>query len=138
MVGLSRLELLTSRLSGVRSNQLSYRPILGAKTRFLCMAVSFSRILRSTYVSVRLPWILLHSLPYAKLSLCLVLLGKGKFFASNFVMSSNSAVDVPFRTTLLNLPSFLVIHQSFCFAQYNLYRVTPDKKRWWRRGESNS
>ncbi len=27
MVGLSRLELLTSRLSGVRSNQLSYRPI---------------------------------------------------------------------------------------------------------------
>ena len=29
MVGLSRLELLTSRLSGVRSNQLSYRPIYG-------------------------------------------------------------------------------------------------------------
>ena len=28
MVGLSRLELLTSRLSGVRSNQLSYRPII--------------------------------------------------------------------------------------------------------------
>ena len=27
MVGLSGLELLTSRLSGVRSNQLSYRPI---------------------------------------------------------------------------------------------------------------
>ena len=27
MVGLSRLELLTSRLSGVRSNQLSYRPM---------------------------------------------------------------------------------------------------------------
>jgi hypothetical protein len=26
-VGLSRIELLTSRLSGVRSNQLSYRPI---------------------------------------------------------------------------------------------------------------
>jgi hypothetical protein len=26
MVGLSRFELLTSRLSGVRSNQLSYRP----------------------------------------------------------------------------------------------------------------
>jgi hypothetical protein len=25
-VGLSRVELLTSRLSGVRSNQLSYRP----------------------------------------------------------------------------------------------------------------
>ena len=28
MVGLSGLELLTSRLSGVRSNQLSYKPIL--------------------------------------------------------------------------------------------------------------
>ena len=30
MVGLNRLELLTSRLSGVRSNQLSYRPIIKA------------------------------------------------------------------------------------------------------------
>ena len=29
MVGLTRLELVTSRLSGVRSNQLSYRPIYG-------------------------------------------------------------------------------------------------------------
>jgi hypothetical protein len=28
MVGLGRVELPTSRLSGVRSNQLSYRPIL--------------------------------------------------------------------------------------------------------------
>ena len=28
MVGLTRLELVTSRLSGVRSNQLSYRPII--------------------------------------------------------------------------------------------------------------
>ena len=28
MVGLARLELATSRLSGVRSNHLSYRPIL--------------------------------------------------------------------------------------------------------------
>ena len=28
MVGLTRLELVTSRLSGVRSNQLSYRPFL--------------------------------------------------------------------------------------------------------------
>ena len=28
MVGLSRIELLTSRLSGVRSNHLSYRPIM--------------------------------------------------------------------------------------------------------------
>ena len=30
MVGLSRLELLTSRLSGVRSNHLSYEPVLQA------------------------------------------------------------------------------------------------------------
>jgi len=29
MVGLGRLELPTSRLSGVRSNQLSYRPETG-------------------------------------------------------------------------------------------------------------
>ena len=29
MVGLERLELSTSRLSGVRSNHLSYRPLLG-------------------------------------------------------------------------------------------------------------
>ena len=28
VVGLTRLELVTSRLSGVRSNRLSYRPIL--------------------------------------------------------------------------------------------------------------
>ena len=73
MVGLSRLELLTSRLSGVRSNQLSYRPIIRRKS---------------------------------------------KIFASNFVMSSNfAAVDVPFGMTPLNLPSFLVIHQSFCLVQ---------------------
>jgi hypothetical protein len=30
MVGLGRVELPTSRLSGVRSNQLSYRPIFSA------------------------------------------------------------------------------------------------------------
>ena len=72
MVGLSRLELLTSRLSGVRSNQLGYRPIIRRKS---------------------------------------------KIFASNFVMSSNSAVDVLFGMTPFNLPSFLVIHQSFCLVQ---------------------
>ncbi len=32
MVGLGRLELPTSPLSGVRSNQLSYRPITGPVT----------------------------------------------------------------------------------------------------------
>ena len=31
MVGLGRFELPTSRLSGVRSNQLSYRPALGGE-----------------------------------------------------------------------------------------------------------
>jgi len=31
MVGLRRLELPTSRLSGVRSNQLSYKPIPSAR-----------------------------------------------------------------------------------------------------------
>ena len=41
MVGLTRLELVTSRLSGVRSNQLSYRPILDCegktlKTKYWC------------------------------------------------------------------------------------------------------
>ena len=30
MVGLTRLELVTSRLSGVRSNRLSYKPIFPA------------------------------------------------------------------------------------------------------------
>ena len=62
MVGLSRLELLTSRLSGVRSNQLSYRPILGANARSLRLTVSCHQILRSTYLWVRLPWICCHSL----------------------------------------------------------------------------
>ena len=32
LVGLSGFEPLTSRLSGVRSNQLSYRPIIGPPT----------------------------------------------------------------------------------------------------------
>ena len=48
MVGLSRLELLTSRLSGVRSNQLSYRPMIGANARSLRLTVSCRQILRST------------------------------------------------------------------------------------------
>ena len=34
MVGLERLELSTSRLSGVRSNHLSYRPILASQRAF--------------------------------------------------------------------------------------------------------
>nr|AYM55782.1 hypothetical protein [uncultured bacterium] len=35
LVGLGRFELPTSRLSGVRSNQLSYRPIFSFAERFL-------------------------------------------------------------------------------------------------------
>ena len=34
MVGLGRFELPTSRLSGVRSNQLSYRPIFFCRANF--------------------------------------------------------------------------------------------------------
>ena len=33
VLGLSRLELLTLRLSGVRSNQLSYRPFMSCSER---------------------------------------------------------------------------------------------------------
>ena len=35
MVGLARLELATSRLSSVRSNQLSYKPLLKGKGRHM-------------------------------------------------------------------------------------------------------
>ena len=34
MVGLGRLELPTSRLSGVRSNHLSYKPLKRSKKRY--------------------------------------------------------------------------------------------------------
>src|SRR5918997_6272591 len=34
LVGLGRVELPTSRLSGVRSNQLSYRPLVSSAGRF--------------------------------------------------------------------------------------------------------
>ena len=40
MVGLERLELSTSRLSGVRSNHLSYRPFFA---RFFCLIPRQSR-----------------------------------------------------------------------------------------------
>ena len=43
MVGLSRLELLTSRLSGVRSNQLSYRPIMWRECRIFAPSVVASK-----------------------------------------------------------------------------------------------
>ena len=39
MVGLSRLELLTSRLSGVRSNRLSYRPMMWGERRIFAPSV---------------------------------------------------------------------------------------------------
>jgi hypothetical protein len=40
MVGLARFELATSRLSGVRSNQLSYRPKLHTK-KYAILAYKF-------------------------------------------------------------------------------------------------
>ena len=39
MVGLGRLELPTSPLSGVRSNQLSYRPITNTQTGILARSL---------------------------------------------------------------------------------------------------
>ena len=38
LVGLSRLELPTSPLSGVRSNQLSYRPVLVLPDEVICVS----------------------------------------------------------------------------------------------------
>ena len=138
MVGLSRLELLTSRLSGVRSNQLSYRPILDAKWCFLCPAVSFSQILRSTYLSVRLPWILLHSLPYAKLSLCLVLPAKTRSLrltvsCHQILRSTYLSVRLPWICchSLLSIKAFASLNTTYI-------GLHPIRKRWWRRGESNS
>ena len=60
MVGLGRLELPTSRLSGVRSNLLSYRPIC---LSFVCIAVlplcrADAHILR--YAPLRSPSRALH------------------------------------------------------------------------------
>ena len=37
MVGLTRIELVTSSLSGTRSNQLSYKPTFGRDTEQLCL-----------------------------------------------------------------------------------------------------
>ena len=48
MVGLSRLELLTSRLSGVRSNRLSYRPIIWRERRIFVPSVVALKRLPST------------------------------------------------------------------------------------------
>ena len=43
MVGLGRIELPTSPLSGVRSSQLSYRPVKAEATRCLAWADSQAR-----------------------------------------------------------------------------------------------
>lgn len=40
MVGLGRFELPTSPLSGVRSNQLSYRPITGSRYSIVFIQVN--------------------------------------------------------------------------------------------------
>ena len=54
MVGLTRLELVTSRLSGVRSNQLSYRPI--------CERLILSKLNSTSIADVRpdLQWNFFH------------------------------------------------------------------------------
>ena len=113
MVGLSRLELLTSRLSGVRSNQLSYRPMIGANARSLRLTVSCHQILRSTYLSVRLPWICRHSLLSIKAFASLSVTCKGEIFVYSCVIQINSAVNVPFSTLPLNLFSFLALRKTF-------------------------
>ena len=57
MVGLGRVELPTSPLSGVRSNQLSYRPIPsdGVRRRKKAVKVSASSKVRSSYKEVIQP-----------------------------------------------------------------------------------
>ena len=138
MVGLSRLELLTSRLSGVRSNQLSYRPILGANARSLRITVSCHQILRSTYLSVRLPWICRHSLLSIKAFASLSVSRKGEIFVYSCVIQTNPAVNVPISTSPLNLFSFLALRKTFALLSTTYIGLHPIRKRWWRRGESNS
>jgi hypothetical protein len=46
-MGLGRFELPTSRLSGVRSNQLSYRPSLLLEPKFLVAAVLFGLLVKN-------------------------------------------------------------------------------------------
>ena len=43
LVGLGRLELPTSPLSGVRSNQLSYKPILASQLTFQLLSLYLTR-----------------------------------------------------------------------------------------------
>jgi len=49
MVGLRRLELPTSRLSGVRSNQLSYKPIPSAR-----ILLYYNKLVKEKYKYSRL------------------------------------------------------------------------------------
>ena len=53
LVGLGRVELPTSRLSGVRSNQLSYRPISLLRAPFYAPACEFCRKKEPHFSSVR-------------------------------------------------------------------------------------
>ena len=129
MVGLSRLELLTSRLSGVRSNQLSYRPIIDANARSLRLTVSCHQILRSTYLSVRLPWILLHSLLSIKAFASLSVTCKCEIFVYGCVIQSNPAVDVRFSTTPLDSPSFLALRKTFALLSTTCIGFTSNRKK---------
>ena len=53
LVGLGRVELPTSRLSGVRSNQLSYRPMSLLRVPFFALACEFCRKKEPHFSSVR-------------------------------------------------------------------------------------
>ena len=57
LVGLSRLELPTSPLSGVRSNHLSYRPVLACLLylSLRCQLRSISHVLQYTPFFAQLP-----------------------------------------------------------------------------------
>ena len=67
MVGLSRLELPTSRLSGVRSNLLSYRPVKTHSADLLALSPSY--FVRSALVlSYILRYVPSHSFDLPRLS----------------------------------------------------------------------
>ena len=60
MVGLGRLELPTSRLSGVRSNLLSYRPICLSFVHITALPLSRSDAHILRYAPLRSPSCALH------------------------------------------------------------------------------
>ena len=89
MVGLTRLELVTSRLSGVRSNQLSYRPIFLCSSRLAFFLVgsraSFYSILNNEpLVNTFFDFFLYFYKNYKKLYISSVFNHRKVFFLSLF------------------------------------------------------